>query len=783
MSEKIYKFADILYPYRKILLLVSCFMFLLFVAFVVLRVSISLKEQKEAKRKKRLSDTEISNLSKGGGSVYDRKLAMRQLVAPDGVNPYPLSYTVLNDAGKDLYYRTFTIDKLPKRTKFATTFRGLFDFEGCTSTIYINPLTEEQAASKLDRHIVVLEGEIISAQKDSDTNRVRKINGQLIDAQKWAKRIELGENSFYDVGFLFTIHAESPEELDLRSDTFNGIAAEKMIELSACYGVQPEAFQSTAPYNDIRSGRLGPVKLSTVKWIRMDKLSLSTIFNHTQEDFTHENGVPLGENMRTGRPVFYDPYDKSHNGYGLVAAGMTGTGKSGTIKMLTKRLSYFGYRYVCIDSQTIPIQRRGEYSPLADALGGVTYEVCSRSNNVLNIFDVDEEVVVQHTSNGKVEVRTLNLLDKITNIAKVIQTMVQGDKVKPEFKVASYINEVIADCINDVFMEKGIVDGDVESLYTVGQSIDGSQLTTGKVRKEMPTLSDFYRRALVRSKTEERESYKEAYALLIANIKPYIKEMYYSKDSLKFFTYDEYMELPQLKDDPSMRVYARNDNGRTVYEPVVAIKGMRNYYDGQSTIRISKNNIFTDIDISSLPDSEKPLARQVALLVIKENFVNKNSENTKKAEKLVVIVDEAHEEFPDESTRATLDNFYRTGRKKNVSVWLLTQAIVDFKYYKETESILKQSSMKLVFKQDSMDEDYIKKALNITDSQLQRILSLGGDVRELPNKKRSASRRGEVCIVDNRRVCFCNVRYLKRTEATVVETDPTELEKLSKSAS
>ena len=43
----------------------------------------------------------------------------RRVVAPDGINPNPMSYTIIHDAGHDIYVRSFTIDTLPKRTVFA----------------------------------------------------------------------------------------------------------------------------------------------------------------------------------------------------------------------------------------------------------------------------------------------------------------------------------------------------------------------------------------------------------------------------------------------------------------------------------------------------------------------------------------------------------------------------------------------------------------------------------------------------------------------------------------
>lgn len=84
---------------------------------------------------------------------------------------------------------------------------------------------------------------------------------------------------------------------------------------------------------------------------------------------------------------------------------------------------------------------------------------------------------------------------------------------------------------------------------------------------------------------------------------------------------------------------------------------------------------------------------------------------------------------------------------------------------------LKQAATKFVFKQDYQDRSWVKEALNLTNGQADRILELGGD----PSDK-SEDRKGEVCIVDNGKVCFCKVDYLKAAEAVFVETDARTLQ-------
>ena len=87
--------------------------------------------------------------------------------------------------------------------------------------------------------------------------------------------------------------------------------------------------------------------------------------------------------------------------------------------------------------------------------------------------------------------------------------------------------------------------------------------------------------------------------------------------------------------------------------------------------------------------------------------------------------------------------------------------------------MLKQAATKFVFKQDYQDRAWVKEALNVTNGQVDRILELGGD----PSDK-SGERKGEVCIVDNGKVCFCKVDYLKAAEAVFVETDARILQKM-----
>lgn len=682
--------------------------------------------------------------------LFKRVAAAREIVAPDGIDPSPLSYFVLNDAGHDIYVRCFTIDLLPKRTVFAATFPALFNYGRIRASVFVEPLPEGKAAHMLDKTIVEIEASIIGAEKNYNRNMVRKLNGKLRETEGWAERIETGENSLYHVYFLFVLSASSLEELNYESDSFRNLAKEKQIAISSCYGVQPEAFLSGMPLNKRVDAGIGPVRTAGLKRHTMDKLSLCSIFNHTQTDFIHENGVVLGRNMSNWKPVAYDCYDTSHNGYNVVFCGMTGTGKSATMKILASRyISKNGYRFVAIDSQARG--NRGEYSMMADVQCGVNYQIRVGSPVILNPFEVCEE---EEWSERDGDYLVLKLKDKIEDAKGSIMIMVQGSRGTADFELATYLERIITDIIIELYDDLGIVDAQVDSLFE--NSTDGEQmfLSAGrKKRKPMPTLTDFYKKALVKERENRIAEHKRAYRILLDSLKERVRELYYCPGCLTFYTREQYEEGAACS--------CQKAGGH-----ICKIQGVKSYFDGQSNVTIDRNVKFTNIDLSQQPEEERAVTRLIALSFVTEHFIKRNAVNPKKTEYLGVICDELHENFRSLPAVQKLDYVSRTSRKRLVSLWTATQALKDYQRMPETEALLKQAATKFVFKQDYQDRTWIKEALNVTNGQADRILELGGDPSDT-----DSDRKGEVCIVDNGKVCFCKVDYLKSAEAVFVETD------------
>lgn len=736
------------------------------------------EQKRDAAREDQLRNVDYEALTR-----KKKASILRRIVSPDGVDTSPRSYLVINDGGEDVYLRSMTIESLPNKDRFAHTFTDLLDFPNCTSSVFVRPISEEHMIHKLDRHIVVLSSEEYSAQRDGDINRRRKIGNQLIDANRNAEEVEAGDNKYFEVGFLFTLRAGSLKELQNATVEFRKKAIARNINVSACYAVQAEAFLGNAPFNQNIRLESKFIKSDAIKYFMMDKRAVSAIYNYTQSSYSHKNGVALGRDMFNKSPVLFDPYDPSHDGYTMLIAGKTGCGKSATIKMLCCRLLPHGYHFVSVDSQARKGTNEGEYAALAELSDGVNFQISSASDVVLNPFDVSESTKsVREGENSYHEIQTLDLADKITMVVNVLSNMVYSaaeSRGEATFDLGVYINRILTDNVTALYKSFGIENNDPSSLYTTKGSVRAAEdsMNSNRPMKKMPTMTDFYKQILISDRENRERDLEKAYSIVKHALVDYVRELYYTDKTCTFMSKEQILRFP-YSETLGAREYI---NEMKQKESIIEINGSKPYYDGQSTMHISKDVTFTNIDISQLPENERKLARQIAMDFVNESFIKKNSESLSASDKLICIFDEAHFMFQQDYARKTLDGVVRTARKRNVSVILCSQTIREYDDYTETKDIFSQAAVKFVFKQDIKDKDMIQKNLGLTPAQAAMIVNdLGGTMK---NGEVDATRRGEVCIVDNKRVCFCKVDYRETTEALPVETDASAIAQLFQMAS
>lgn len=688
---------------------------------------------------------------------FESRHTVNELVAPLGVNTIPLEYMVVEDNGVPLYTMCMYAHKLPRRSRFAKTYAPLFNAPCVTTTAFINPMGNEQSAKQLDKRIQTLGAEQYTAEQNEDRNRWRKITSKLRDAEKYAENVESGDDQLYKVAFLSVAWAPTLDLLRMRVNDLHMKAREEGIELHSCYAMHPEAFLSGYPLNRVYEADVAVMGVSPIKWHVLNRGALCDIFNHTKSTFSHKEGVYLGPNLRTGQPVFYDNYDKSHEAYGMCIAGMTGTGKSALIKMMESRFIEFGHKFRSIDFESRG--PRGEYSIMAEAVGGDVISIKADSKNIINIFELEVEDEFDELTSKEYQV--LRLSDKKVDYQNILMTLLLGGKEDLDFAQWVFIKRIMMDIITEMFEDREIYDGQPDSLYTTDNVVRNGRLQAGRVKKTLPTIHEFYKKALLHRKGNRDESFKIPFDLIISGLKDHVREMYYCADCMTFYTAGEVAGM-ETGDGKRSHVCPK------CRAKIVEIHGVRPYFDGQSTVRFRKESPHINIDMSQVPKADKKEVMIVSLSFLEEHVVKKNSLNPLKTEKVDLLVDEVHNIFKYGPAREYLESFYRTARKRNVSPITATQALADYDGYEETKAIVKNATTKILFRQDIKDRKFLMENTPLTDSQINAVVSLGGDY----NDESGAVRKGEMCLIDNNsKVVFLQSEYLTGSEAAIVETD------------
>lgn len=250
--------------------------------------------------------------------------------------------------------------------------------------------------------------------------------------------------------------------------------------------------------------------------------------------------------------------------------------------------------------------------------------------------------------------------------------------------------------------------------------------------------------------------------MILDSMKSYVKELYYIPGIVKILTKEEYLKLPL--DREGRRYFETREEGRI---NAVAVRGVRPYYDGQSTIQVDLSTPAISIDISQIPSNDLPISMVIATNFLNENIVKKNSANPRQLKKRAVLVDEAHRMFAYPELRRFLSDLYRSARKRFVAPICCTQSLADFNLYPETRELVKQSPMIFMLRQDAQDRDYLKEAARLSPGQLERLFALGGRIRD----DGSTAEKGQVCMVINEHVAFVQIDYLEYSELDVVETN------------
>lgn len=592
-------------------------------------------------------------------------------IVPQNINTYPDDHIkIINNT--TVYARTLYVRAIPKNATFANTFEGILKFPNSNVMVYVNPIETGRAIKDLDDDINAIEAERLEAQKDGVINKERKMAGKRAEAEALANSIDAGDNKLYWIAIFITLYAKSLDELDKMSAEIRDIANKKSIQLVSCYRYHDQGYQICSPVGEIPKPL---IQLSESNyWHLVDKHALATLFHYTTSDFTHKKGALLGRNIYTGRHVFYNLFDESLRAYNAVITGVTGSGKSVILKKIIADHIDMGCKAIGMDSDSP--DARGEYSKLAEKYNGINIEIHSKSKTILNPFDINIEYVYDEVT--QTEKEDLNLTAKILDVTNVLLTMARGNN-REDKTINEITRQIIQEAVTAEYEALGIYNGQPESLYTTGAVLEKGKLTSGKVRKKMPTISSWYKRICEDAQKNTNETYKYHYDYLTKVMQDW------------------------------------------------TVNGTRPYFDGQSTHNFDTSIPFINLDIHTLhPTYERPIAQIICMIKIWEDYIKKNSENPFEAEQIIVNFDEVHliiknDIYPE--ARELLVDMYARIRKKNGAVITSTQEITTFNKYESTKSIITNAETKIIGLQDILLAKEVQEILGLTDSETSAITS------------------------------------------------------------
>ena len=596
------------------------------------------QEQEQAKQLDINSNDDVNILEQNKSSLHD-------LLAPSGIDATHFDYLeIFSKISR--FARTFYITTVPRQATFPYFLAPLYEFGDANTSVYITPISENVSIKDLNKTIVELESERVVANNRGDINRLSVLGTKQAEAEELRDQIAAGYNKLFDATIICTLFAYNKLELDKYSEILTMEASKNQLGLKTAWALQEEGFKSNLPLNDNKITRKHT----------FDRGSMATVFPFVNAEAGMDTGIPIGINKQTGLPLIFDNFSSSLTNYNMIIFGKSGSGKSVTIKTIMARSA------ILMGVENLVLDAEGEYTVVAEALRGINVDISPTSDTIINIFDIETEIVKDEIT-GKERIE-LNVENKVEDVTQALLTMARGATKSEE--VNELTKQIIAEIVAEEYKAKGITN-DPESLY---EEDSGNGL--GRVKKEMPTITSWYERLVIKNSENQIETYQYHFDYLVK----------------------------------VMRQYCKKFNGQMAY------------FDGQSTFELLDSCPFININISKLEERfARPLAQQILLSWIWEKYVKKNSEDKKKARAKRVLVDEAWMLLAYPEAVDFLNTMARRARKRNVSLTVVSQKFQDFYENKACQAVLTSAETKLFLAQDKSEIEYLKEVFKLSEGE------------------------------------------------------------------
>lgn len=536
--------------------------------------------------------------------------------------------------GEQRYSRCFVLSTYPSRSYIGWLDRIFSKIGDINLSMIIETGSSDAVIRQLTKKVTMLESEFQTYESKGNIEILHPLAKMKDDYERMRQQVQIKEDRLFYITILLRINAKSIEELNLKTDILKAEFAKISAKIRTLNFRQIDGLKANLPLN---SSNIYDYERNIVAE------GLATMFpisNSNSE--SSPSGVLIGRNYFTGLPVYLDTFGKELANPHMAILGESGAGKSVAMDIIGSR------SVVTLNRQLAILDNEGEYKKRVESLGGRVIKIKQGIPSGINLFDIETD----ENDNG---VETVDILGKVAEIRAILSGIMKNymDRNLNARELADIEASVI-----ETYEERGITK-DKESLFEKEAGKLGGKITLNKIKKKMPTLSDFQR---------------------ILMTKEYSKDL---AEILKGF----------LK-------------GKTL-----------GIFD--CTSNVNPNDQLIDFDLSEINDE---VTKFYASLVITTWITEKYMKSTNKYNKKAIHIDEAWTLIKYEETANFMEILARKARKRNVSLVIATQTPDELVDSPQGRAILNNCDTALLMKQSPMSVDKIIKHFKLAEGTREFLL-------------------------------------------------------------
>lgn len=513
--------------------------------------------------------------------------------------------------GEERYSRNFVLATYPSKTWIGWLDRIFSQIGDINLSIHIEAVSDDAVIRQLTKKVTVLESEYQTYQSRGNIDLLHPLEKMIYDYEEIRREIQTNNDKLFYITIVLRINAKNLEELNSKSNILKNEFAKMSAKVRTLNFRQFEGLKANLPLN-----------VSNIHDYERNVTAkgLATMFQISNANAeSSPEGVLIGRNYFTGLPVYLDTFSKELANPHLAILGESGAGKSVAMDIIGSR------SVVTLNRQLAILDNEGEYKKRTDSLSGRIIKIKQGVPAGINLFDIETE----EGSNG---IEKVDILGKVAEIRALLAGIMRNymDRTLNAKELVDIEAAVI-----ETYKEKGITQ-DKESLFKKEAGKVEGRITLNKIKKQMPTLSDFQR---ILSK---KDNSKELAEILTGFLK-----------------------------GKSLGIFDCNSN-------------------------VNANEQLIDFDLSEITDEvTKFYANLVITTWIIEKYMKINNKFAKKA----IHIDEAWTLIKYKETADFMEILARKARKRGVSLIIATQSPDELVSSSQGRAILNNCDTTLLLKQ------------------------------------------------------------------------------------